>query len=247
MDDSHKQSIYHDPNAPTAPAPTAGRVAVSQDADGNMTITTPAGEKIAMGKPVEKKQNSEVTASNGRALLAELRARRQSLIVEHEIEGQSWYLLTMNETRINEVAVRTMAMGDGTLNLRNNDVLRALTLATLQVGVVQGPRDPTPFFNAEPYMQDDAFGNLVETTEIEQACEEPEFNVTAAALFDKLTDLNPTIFPQKKMVMEAWETLQTNWTSPPSTNGSTESIDAPDSPPLESESSESSEEATPPL
>lgn len=153
-----------------------------------------------------------IAQSAAAAMLAETRARRGSLIETVEIDGQFWHLLRMNQFKLNEVGIRTVRGGDGTLLLSNADVFRALIIATLQTGVVKAKNDPTPFFNPVAYYMDDGFGNMVETTECEMFCDEPDFQLTVAELFDRLTNINKQIWPQKKKAVEMGEAMMRDLT-----------------------------------
>lgn len=208
MDTSQFQSIYHDEAAEKAAEEKkagegeTGHVSFQVNEDGTTTLTRENGETFTIDNPAVIAQEAKIAASSGAALLAEIRKRRGSLIVPFEYGGRTWHLLKMDYGTINLVAASTVRQGDGTLSLDNTDVFEALVRAVLQNGVVSGPTDPQPYFNPVPYLQDDGFGNTIEVTELEVAMKEPELIETIATLFDKLTDLNPLVWPAKKKVLE---------------------------------------------
>lgn len=149
----------------------------------------------------------EVAQSSGAAFLAQLRSRRGSLIEPHVIDGVTWYLQKMDSSTMNLVIFGTRKAGDGTLRLDDPDVFNTFMQSTIQFGVVKGAKDPELFFNPHRYLMDDAFGNPIESTELAENMREPEFAEMAANLFDKLTDINPGLWPQKKSIMEAQKVL----------------------------------------
>jgi hypothetical protein len=117
----------------------------------------------------------------------------------------------------------------------------------IQTGVVKGPNDPQPFFNPVPYIMPDAYGNPTETSELEEIMKEPEMAETIAQLFDAITDLNPTLWTQKKIAMELGEKILNGEIEMPPISGeeSLKSNDAPHSAPSASESFENTDDATP--
>ena len=181
----------------------ARRIEIKADPDGGADVMT--FEEVPDADRLNAMMGSDspvVAQSAAAAMLAEIRARRGSLIETVKIDGVSWHLLRMDFATVNEVAARTMREGGG-LRLDDADVYRSFVAAVLQSGVVKGLRDRAPFFNPTAYEMDDADGNPMNTTEIEQFMLEPEAQTMIAELFDRLTDLNTSLWPQKKSVMEA--------------------------------------------
>jgi len=181
----------------------ARRIEIRADESGGPDVMT--FEEVPESDRLNAMMGSDspvVAQSAAAAMLAEIRARRGSLIETVKIDGVSWHLLRMDFATVNEVAARTMREGGG-LRLDDADVYRSFVAAVLQSGVVKGLRDRAPFFNPTAYEMDDADGNPMNTTEIEQFMLEPEAQTMIAELFDRLTDLNTSLWPQKKSVMEA--------------------------------------------
>ncbi|HEX8834973.1 MAG TPA: hypothetical protein VF719_12270 [Abditibacteriaceae bacterium] len=172
------------------------------DRNGVSEVEVPADLAAKVEAQIAEEQAEIVNTSTAAALLADLRSRRSNLIEAHEIEGQTWFLLSMDYGTTNEVAARTTRDGDGTLRLDIPDVFRSFVAATLQCGVVKGMRDPSPFFNPKKYWMENAYGSWVETTELDELMKEPGASNLVATLFDKLTDMNPKLWPQKKTAME---------------------------------------------
>jgi hypothetical protein len=214
-----------------------GRTVYVPNGDGTVTFTKPDGESWTVGNPAEEAEEATVYQSAAAAELAEIRRRRGSLIEPFECGGKTWYLLRMNGAQIRQVGILMSRAGDGTLMLTSDDQLVALMCAALQVGVVQGSGNPEPYWNPEPMLMEDMYGRPCTTTLCEQYVMEPETDDTTALLFDRLTDMNPRIWPGKPLAKKKGaEILGLNSTPTASSNGSESAETAPDSSPTGSES-----------
>jgi hypothetical protein len=186
--------------------PKQKRITYVPNPDGTVTFTMPNGESWVGPNPGARKVESRREESSGAAKLAALRARRGSLIEEFECEGEKFYLLTMDYETEQMVGSLTLRKG-GRLKVDTPEAFRSFVAAVLQCGLVTGPKDRTPLFNPVPYLMDDADGNPIETTELEQWMAEPAVKRTVAILFDRLTDLNDDLWPKKKDVMALGDKL----------------------------------------
>lgn len=177
---------------------------VTTHEDGTVTFEA-GGRSVTVADPAVAAQEAERTETRGAAFIRELRSRRGPLVERHEILGVEYFLLRMDDTTRGLVAEYTARWGDGSLRLDRPEVQGAFKRAVIQCGLVQGEKDLTPLFNLEPQVMEDPLGNPITTTEIELFCMEPDAPIKE--LFDLLTDINPALWPEKKMVEEIGEKI----------------------------------------
>jgi len=185
----------------------AGRVTFRKRDDGTMDFILPDGGVTTIPDPGVTVAQERRDESSAAAELASLRKRRGNLIEAFEDDGKTWWLLRMNGHQVRQVGILMSRLGDGSLLLTDDDQMVALMMATMQVGVVQGERDPAPYWNPVSYLMEDAYGRLVDTTECEQFVIEPETDNITSLLFDRLTDINPQIWPGKQIAKKKGEAM----------------------------------------
>lgn len=258
MEDLYTQSVYHDPNTdapapdgaaqygaepqdPDAPVSTAGRFVVTRDEHGNEIISTPEGKSVEVGNPLAERDAKEAAKSAVQKRLEAVRAARGSRIITVTFEGEEWHILMFDLGDLDEWALLTSRDGDGTLQIANDQVMRAMQIAALQVAVMKSPVERTPYFAPEAYeARDEVDGSFYWTTEAAEWIDEPAYLELNAFLWETITDLNPSMVPGKKKSQgvllgkskpKTKKTPAAKASGPTSSSESTSETDAPSSSP----------------
>jgi hypothetical protein len=176
----HNEAVAGEAVATPTPA-KEGRIAISQDADGNMVWSADGEEKVFENpEKIEAKDSAKQSAARQR--LEETKKRRGNRIVEHDILGEKWYILKLDLPHAAEAAHAASDLCDGKpFDLKTPEVMTAVMIAIMRAAVVSGPDDTTPYFD------DDELAR--------EYVEEPGELGLCSALFAAITNENETIIP----------------------------------------------------
>jgi hypothetical protein len=185
VDVSNFVSVYHDDAAEKAAEEKQTdkpRVNFVQNPDGTTTVTGPDGKQATYPNPAKVAEETMAEQSAARARLEEIKVRRGSHIVEHDLGGEKWYILRLDLPHAVEAAHAASELCNGQpFELKNPEVMTAIMVAMMRAAVVSGPDDSTPYF------EDDAIAR--------EYVEEPGTMGLCANLFALISNENESLIP----------------------------------------------------
>ena len=135
---------------------------------------------------------AEYKAGGVAAVMEAIRANSGPAVEAFDFQGLQWCLARLSYQQTREVGDRTARDGNGSLELSDPIVFHAFLKTVLAMGVVKDETDLSPLFSSE---------------ELEEFICDPACAETVAALFDRLTDMNPMAWPTKKDALELGEKI----------------------------------------